>query len=63
MSIIPPTPRPRVTCPTCNGSGLGHGLWSDLCEECGGEGIVTATVRIPDGSVVGFIVNPSFTVG
>lgn len=28
-----------------------------------GEGIVTATVRIPDGSVVGFIVNPSFTVG
>jgi predicted enzyme related to lactoylglutathione lyase len=25
-----------------------------------GEGIVTATVRIPDGSVVGFIYNPNF---
>jgi hypothetical protein len=24
-----------------------------------GEGIVTATVRIPDGSVVGFIYNPN----
>jgi catechol 2,3-dioxygenase-like lactoylglutathione lyase family enzyme len=26
-----------------------------------GEGIVTATVRSPDGSVVGFIHNPHFT--
>ncbi len=26
-----------------------------------GEGIVTATVRTPDGSVVGFIFNPHYT--
>jgi catechol 2,3-dioxygenase-like lactoylglutathione lyase family enzyme len=27
-----------------------------------GGGIVTATVRIPDGSIVGFIYNPHFTL-
>jgi lactoylglutathione lyase len=27
-----------------------------------GGGIVTATVRIPDGSVVGFIYNPHFSL-
>ena len=27
-----------------------------------GEGITTATVRIPDGSVVGYINNPHFTL-
>ena len=27
-----------------------------------GEGIVTATVRTPDGSVVGFIFNPNFNL-
>jgi catechol 2,3-dioxygenase-like lactoylglutathione lyase family enzyme len=28
-----------------------------------GEGIVTATVQLPDGSLVGFIVNPHFPMG
>ena len=28
-----------------------------------GDGIVTATVKIPDGSVVGFIYNPHFLLG
>lgn len=28
-----------------------------------GEGIVTGSVRTPDGSVVGFIHNPHFTLG
>ena len=28
-----------------------------------GDGIVTATVRTPSGSVVGFIFNPHFTLG
>jgi predicted enzyme related to lactoylglutathione lyase len=28
-----------------------------------GEGIVTATVTSPDGALVGFIVNPHFSVG
>jgi catechol 2,3-dioxygenase-like lactoylglutathione lyase family enzyme len=27
-----------------------------------GEGIVTATVRLPDGSIVGFIRNPNFAL-
>ncbi|HEY8060584.1 MAG TPA: hypothetical protein VID94_17590 [Acidimicrobiales bacterium] len=27
-----------------------------------GEGIVTGTVRTPQGSIVGFIVNPNFTL-
>ena len=27
-----------------------------------GEGIITATVRAPDGSIVGFIRNPNFTL-
>ncbi len=28
-----------------------------------GEGIVTATVRLPDGALVGFIHNPNFSLG
>ena len=28
-----------------------------------GEGIITATVRAPDGTIVGFIRNPNFTLG
>ena len=28
-----------------------------------GEGIVTATIRTPQGSIVGFIVNPHFQAG
>jgi predicted enzyme related to lactoylglutathione lyase len=28
-----------------------------------GEGIVTAVVRTPDGTIVGFIYNPHFSVG
>jgi predicted enzyme related to lactoylglutathione lyase len=28
-----------------------------------GEGIVTASVRTPDGSILGFIVNPHFQAG
>ena len=28
-----------------------------------GEGIVTATIRTPEGSIVGFIVNPHFKAG
>ena len=28
-----------------------------------GEGIITATVRTPDGSILGLIFNPNFTLG
>ncbi|MHB8380384.1 MAG: VOC family protein [Acidimicrobiales bacterium] len=34
-----------------------HGPVTDV-----GDGIITATVRVPDGSIVGFIYNPHFVV-
>jgi len=34
-----------------------HGPVTDV-----GDGIITATVRVPDGSIVGFIHNPHFAV-
>lgn len=41
----------------CERGATVHGVPSDV-----GEGIVTATVQLPDGSLVGFIKNPHFTL-
>ncbi|HVB70683.1 MAG TPA: VOC family protein [Acidimicrobiales bacterium] len=41
----------------CASGATVHGAPSDV-----GDGIITATVRLPDGSLVGFIKNPHFTL-
>lgn len=41
----------------CRGGAQVHVEPSDV-----GGGIVTATVRLPDGSIVGFIYNPHFSI-
>ncbi len=41
---------------------LAHGAKEHIPAHDVGEGIVTATVRSPDGSVVGLIYNPHFRV-
>jgi len=49
--------------PAAMGAALGAGCTVHLPAADVGEGIVTASVRCPDGTIVGFISNPHFAPG